>query len=144
MLLQPITIYSNDIFYYFRADCNENSTLCAGSVIHLLSENISIWDSVLFVFISFSHTAGSPKSILPSKQNQTCFWQLLGEIFTSSNKRRGKGEHHFVTLMKMPCTFWHAELPPGCLLAMKLFHISFIIRERDGKILPHFSHVWVN
>lgn len=33
--------------------------------------------------------------------------------------------------MKTPRTFWQTQVPPGCLLAMKLFHISFIIGERQ-------------
>lgn len=49
-------------------------------------------------------------------------------IFASQSK--GK-ENHFVTSMKTPCTFWQTQVPPGCLLAMKLFHISFIIGERQ-------------
>lgn len=53
----------------------------------------------------------------------------------------GGGEHHFVTLMKMPCTFWQTELPPGCLLAMKLFHISFIIGERRENTSSFCSHM---
>lgn len=42
-----------------------------------------------------------------------------------------EGERKFVALMKTPCTFWQTQVPPGCLLAMKLFHISFIIWERQ-------------